>query len=33
VKPGKPFYVSTAHDPIAIDRTLETFEGVVASLA
>jgi glutamate-1-semialdehyde 2,1-aminomutase len=33
VKPGKPFYLSTAHDPIAIDRTLETFEGAVASLA
>jgi len=26
VKPGKPFYLSTAHDNIAIRETLDAFE-------
>ncbi len=33
VKPGKPFYLSTAHDDIAIRQTLEAFEESVSRLA
>src|SRR5436309_458103 len=32
VKPGKPFYLSTAHDDIAIRETLEAFEESLSSL-
>jgi len=33
VKPGKPFYLSTAHDDIAIRQTLEAFEESLPGLA
>ena len=33
VKPGKPFYLSTAHDEIAIRQTLEAFEDGLSGLA
>src|SRR5206468_12102853 len=33
VKPGKPFYLSTAHDDSAIRRTLEAFEESLPGLA
>src|SRR6266568_826721 len=33
VKPGKPFYVSTVHDNIAIRQTLESFEESLPGLA
>ncbi len=33
VRPGKPFYLSTAHDELAIHATLEAFEGSLAGLA
>src|SRR2546422_1016957 len=33
VKPGKPFYLSTAHDDAAIRQTLEAFEESVPRLA
>src|SRR5438876_4636423 len=33
VKPGKPFYLSTAHDEIAIRQTLEGFEESLSGLA
>src|SRR5256712_268757 len=33
VKPGKPFYLSTAHDDIAIRQTLEAFEESLSGLA
>src|SRR2546426_2131684 len=33
VKPGKPFYLSTAHDDLAIRRTLEAFEESLPGLA
>ncbi len=33
VKPGKPFYLSTAHDDIAIRQTLDAFEESVPGLA
>lgn len=33
VKPGKPFYLSTAHDAGAIRRTVEAFDEVVPGLA
>src|SRR2546430_357847 len=33
VKPGKPFYLSTAHDDAAIRQTLEAFEESVPGLA
>ena len=33
VKPGKPFYLSTAHDEIAIRQTLEAFEESLSGLA
>jgi glutamate-1-semialdehyde 2,1-aminomutase len=33
VKPGKPFYLSTAHDRPAVQETLEAFEGALAEIA
>jgi len=33
VKPGKPFYLSTSHDEIAIRQTLEAFDESLSSLA
>jgi len=33
VKPGKPFYLSTAHDEIAVRQTLEAFEESLPGLA
>ena len=33
VKPGKPFYLSTAHDDTAVRQTLEAFEESVAGIA
>src|SRR2546426_916976 len=33
VKPGKPFYLSTAHDDLAIRQTLEAFEESLPGLA
>ena len=33
VKPGKPFYTSTAHDRPTVDATLEAFRDVVPELA
>ncbi|TMA05473.1 MAG: aminotransferase class III-fold pyridoxal phosphate-dependent enzyme [Methanobacteriota archaeon] len=33
VKPGKPFYLSTAHDDTAVRQTLEAFEESVAGFA
>src|SRR2546422_1754847 len=33
VEPGKPFYLSTAHDEIAIRQTLEAFEESLSGLA
>src|SRR3989440_10748310 len=33
VKPGKPFYLSTAHDEIAVRQTLEAFEDGLSGLA
>lgn len=33
VKPGKPFYLSTAHDPPAIKETLDAFGKAVSALA
>jgi len=33
VKPGKPFYLSTAHDDLAIRQTLEAFEESLSGLA
>ena len=33
VKPGKPFYLSTTHDDIAIRQTLEAFDESLSSLA
>ncbi len=33
VKPGKPFYLSTAHNAGAIQATLDAFDRVVSGLA
>ncbi|TMA02097.1 MAG: hypothetical protein E6J97_01730 [Methanobacteriota archaeon] len=33
VKPGKPFYLSTAHDEAAIRQTLEAFEESLPAIA
>jgi len=33
VKPGKPFYLSTAHDDVAIRHTLDAFEESLPGLA
>ncbi|MGQ0797289.1 MAG: aminotransferase class III-fold pyridoxal phosphate-dependent enzyme, partial [Methanobacteriota archaeon] len=33
VKPGKPFYTSTAHDRPTVDATLDAFRAVVPELA
>jgi glutamate-1-semialdehyde 2,1-aminomutase len=33
VKPGKPYYLSTAHDDIAVRQTLDAFEESLSGLA